>query len=142
MAPAPQQPPQPPDGAPVPQQPPQLPNVVDQAQSACPAEGAGLQVGQPAATKQAGTGTTCSPTKATPKAAAAAARRKPPSEEYNIEAILEICDECLGSRPRQDAGSGVEPHTPSPKRSRASKEADDANGMDDEGDEDEQEAWM
>ena len=141
-APAPQQPPPPLDGAPVPKQPPQPPLVVNQAQSACPAENAGLQVGQPTATKQAGTGTTCSPTKATPKAATAAARRKPPSEECNIEAILEMGDECLGSRPRQDAASGGEPNTPSPKRSRASKEADDANGMDDEGDEDEQEAWM
>ena len=130
------------DAAPVQQQPPQAPTTeqepatdaggashVDQALSACPAEGAGAQGGQPAGTKQAGTGTTSSPTKAAPKAAAVATVRKPPSELYIVDALLEKADECRVGQQQADA-SGVTPQTPN-KRSRKDKDDDDEEVMSD-----------
>ena len=100
---------------------------MDQAQSACPADGAGTQGTQTSSAKQAGTGTTCSPTKAAPKAVPQAARKKP-SEEYNLEALIELAFDYRGGE-QKDAASGVEPHTPSPKRSRASKEEEHEDDM-------------
>ena len=131
--------------APVQQQPPQAPttvqepanvtggaNPVDQAVSACPAEGAGTQGGQPAGTKQAGTGATSSPTKAAPKAAAVAAVRKPPSEVYNVDALLEQADEYRGGQQQADANEAA-PQTPN-KRSRKEKDDDDEDVMSEEED--------
>ena len=100
---------------------------MDQAQSACPADGAGTQGTQTSSTKQAGTGTTCSPTKAAPKAAPQTARKKP-SEEYNLEALIEIAYEYRGGEPKAaDDGSPQAPN----KRSRKEKDDDDEEGMSD-----------
>ena len=100
---------------------------MDQAVSACPADGAGAREGQPADTKQAGTGTTTSPTKAAPKAAAVPAARKPPSEVYNVDALLEQADEYRGGQQQADANGGT-PQTPN-KRSRKQKDGDDEEAM-------------
>ena len=134
--------------APVQQQPPQAPTTVpepatvvggaspvDQAVSACPADGAGAQGGQPADTKQAGTGTTTSPTKAAPKAHAYNhPARQPPSEVYNVDALLEQADEYRGGQQQVDANGGT-PQTHN-KRSRKQKGGDDEEAMSDDEEQD------
>ena len=137
--------------APAPPQPQQPPAVVqqaatgageegqvDQAKSACPAEGAGAQGEKTDGPKQAGTGTTCSPAKAAPKALPQTARKKP-SEEYNLEALLHQAYEFQGEEQKgadSRAQQGGKENTAS-KRSRTSKEADDEANMSD-GEESEQ----
>ena len=129
VAPAPQQPPQPPAVGQAPAAGAGGENQVDQAKSACPAEGAGTQGGQPAGIKQAGTGTTCSPAKAAAKAAPTAARKKP-SEEYNVAALLEQSFEYHGGEQKEtNDGTPQGPNTF--KRSRKDQEDEDAMTDDD-----------